>query len=92
MIPAWEDFPMFHQLSQGKGVDGGWEAGWALGQCLVSGRPRLLPTTKEITATGGERRAGEGQVKVPRGWGRGEEDQKVAGGTRTVTAFSCDQP
>ena len=34
----------------------------------------------------------EGRAKVPRGWGRGEDDWKVAGGTRTVPAFKEDQP
>lgn len=67
VITVRGDFPVYSQLSQ----VGGKEAGSAPGQCLVSGRPLPLPTTKEITATGGYRSTGEGQAKVPRGRGRG---------------------
>lgn len=67
VITVGEDFPVHSQLSQ-VGGEGGW---LCPGQCLVSGRPLPLPTTKEITATGGDRSTGEGQAKVPRGWGRG---------------------
>lgn len=58
---------MESQLSQ-VGVGASW---LCPGRCLVSGRPLLLPTTQEITATGGEWSIGEGPAKVPRGWGRG---------------------
>lgn len=92
LIPVREDFPLVRPAFPGERCGWGWEPGSAPSQCLVSGRPLPLPTTKEITATGGEWGAGEGQAKAPRGWGRGEEDWKVAGGTRTVTAFMCDQP
>lgn len=63
---AGEDSPVYRRLSQ---EEGGGEAGSASGQCLVSGRPLPLPTTKEITATGGEWSTGKGPAKVPRGWG-----------------------
>lgn len=67
VITVRENFPVYSQLSQ----VGRREAGSAPDPCLVSGRPLPLPTTKEITATGGDRSTGEGQAKVPRGWGRG---------------------
>lgn len=81
------DFPTDGQLSQ-VGVGARW---LCPGPCLVSGRPLLLPTTKEITATGGKWSIGEGLAKVPGGWGTGEEWE---GSRWESDSYSsrCDQP
>lgn len=54
--------------------------------------PLLRSTTKEITATG----VGSGELggpgQGPQRVGQGEDDWEAAGRTRTVTAFTEDQP
>ena len=66
VIPVRENFQWTVGFPRGR-CGRGWEAGSAPGQCLVSGRPLPLSTTKEITATGGEQRSGRARPRSPEG-------------------------